>query len=1063
MTSSRRPTRGLRALVLAALVGLPASPTHAALTAGSLLVTDDGARGVFEVRATGLVVKVAKDTRLKHPFDAIVDVDGSLIVADRGTDPASLTTADGAIYRVDPGTGMLTATLASGAPLVNPSGLALEASGDVIVVDPDAVVNGSNGQVFRWRRVTGTLVPLSGCRNFNNPVRAVIEGGGDILVVDSNAVGSGAVFRLDAATGGCVTLLHGAKGESHGLVKPFGIALAADGTIVIADQNANPDDLVTDTGAVFAYSFATNAITRAFGNPALNRPRGVAVDDAGNYLVADAAAKKIYAVGSTGAVTTVSSSSFFNAPVQVRIIGAAAPPPLGHSRVDFLVVDRGADPRGLRTASGTGAVFGLDATTGLLSFLAGDPLFVNPYDAAIDRHGDLIVVDQDAGPSRRGAVFRVGRASKQVEQTIAEGKPFSNPSSVLAERDGTLLVADRDAAVNGSQAAIFRVDEDHGNVAPFSTSSELVNPVKIALDDAGNVLVADAGVSCPTPHATPTGPTPTRTGTTPTPTPTRTGPTATKTPGPCDDPAVRSFGSAVRVVDAGGAARTLTAEGAFVKLGGIDFDPMFGIVVADEDADPNHFGSSPGAIFQVDVFDGAVTPIASEESFFAGPRDVAVAPDGSYAVADAVVKKIFSVEPIDGTITLLSDSVDLVQPVAIVAVADRDGDGIPDGLDNCPAVANPDQRDQDGDGVGNVCDNCQTVANPGQEDVDADGVGDVCPQPPAAALTLCQHSVAQQAGVVFTKGMQAMSGCVGALLACETQAEKGTLVGDALASCRTAARTQTCAKAATLVGDLQARALKKLAGVRACGGIEVHELRKTVGGLGFEQTLVDCAALSPPGSLGDAVAVFDCLGRGLACDAGEATAALSPRAGTLLVAGGLAAAFPCVGTGSVGNAATATPPERVIRACQTKLAKVGGKLAATRLTDAERCVTALLACQSMREKGEFPTPDAAAACDTHATSGCTRNLEAIAKATAIARTGMVKGCSPLLASELQSALGFAGLEASCGALTSNDAIVDCVIGRASCSTDHAVALASPRANEVLGAAGLLAGFACLAP
>jgi hypothetical protein len=1062
MTSQLRPTRGLRAIVLAALLALSASPTHAALTAGSLLVTDDGARGVFEVRATGLVVKVAKDARLKHPFDAIVDVDGSLIVADRGTDSASVTTTDGAVYRVDPGTGMVKETLASGAPLINPSGLALEASGDVIVVDPDAVVNGSSGQVFRWQRATRALVPLSGCRKFNNPVRAVIEGDGDILVVDSDAVGSGAVFRLDAATGGCVTLLHGVKGETHGLVEPFGIALAADGTIVLADEDANPDDLATGTGAVFAYSFATNAITRVLGDPALNRPRGVAVDAAGNYLVADAAAKKIYGVGPTGAVTTVSSSSFFSAPVQVRIVGAAPPPPLGHSRVDFLVIDRGADPRGLGT--GTGAVFGLDATTGLLSFLAGDPLFVNPYDAAIDRRGDLIVVDQDAGPNARGALFRVGKASKQVEQTIAQGKPFSNPSSVLAEHDGTLLVADRDAAVSGSHAAIFRVDEDHGDVTPFSTSSELVNPVKIALDgDTGDVLVADAGVSCPTPSPTPTGPTPTRTGTTPTPTATRTGPTATRTPGPCDDPAVRSFGSAVRVVDAGGATRTLTAEGAFVKLGGIDFDPTFGIIVADEDADPNHFGSSPGAIFQVDVFDGAVTPIASEESFFAGPRDVAVAPDGSYAVADAVVKKIFRVEPIDGTITLLSDSVDLVQPVAIVTVADGDGDGIPDGLDNCPAIANLDQRDQDGDGVGNVCDNCQTVGNPGQEDVDADGVGDVCPRPPAAALTLCQRVVAQQAGVVFTKGMEAMSGCVGALLACETKAEKGTLFGDALASCRTAARTQTCAKAATLVGTLQARALKKLADARVCGGIDVHELRKTVGGLGFEQTLGDCAALSPPGSLGDVVAVFDCLGRGLACDAGEATAALSPRAGALLGAGGLAAAFPCVGTGSAGNAATAAPPERVVRACQAKLAKVGGKLATTRLTDAERCVTALLACQSMREKGEFPTPDAAAACDARAASGCSRNLDAITKATAIARTGMVKGCSPLLASELRSALGFAGLEAACGALTSNDAIVDCVIGRTSCSTDHAVALASPRASEVLGTAGLLAGFACLAP
>jgi hypothetical protein len=36
--------------------------------------------------------------------------------------------------------------------------------------------------------------------------------------------------------------------------------------------------------------------------------------------------------------------------------------------------------------------------------------------------------------------------------------------------------------------------------------------------------------------------------------------------------------------------------------------------------------------------------------------------------------------------------------------ADADGDGIPDLVDNCPNVANPDQKDTDGDGIGDACD-----------------------------------------------------------------------------------------------------------------------------------------------------------------------------------------------------------------------------------------------------------------------------------------------------------------------------------------------------------------------
>jgi len=90
--------------------------------------------------------------------------------------------------------------------------------------------------------------------------------------------------------------------------------------------------------------------------------------------------------------------------------------------------------------------------------------------------------------------------------------------------------------------------------------------------------------------------------------------------------------------------------------------------------------------------------------------------------------------------TLWIDSIGYELPgLAATALDDEDGDGIPDGEDNCPAVSNPGQADADKDGEGDVCDedndadgisdvedNCIAVANPNQEDMDGDGIGDAC-------------------------------------------------------------------------------------------------------------------------------------------------------------------------------------------------------------------------------------------------------------------------------------------------------------------------------------------------
>ncbi len=58
--------------------------------------------------------------------------------------------------------------------------------------------------------------------------------------------------------------------------------------------------------------------------------------------------------------------------------------------------------------------------------------------------------------------------------------------------------------------------------------------------------------------------------------------------------------------------------------------------------------------------------------------------------------------------------------------ADSDGDGAPNGSDNCPAAPNADQADGDSDDVGDVCDNCVSTPNQDQLNDDADALGNAC-------------------------------------------------------------------------------------------------------------------------------------------------------------------------------------------------------------------------------------------------------------------------------------------------------------------------------------------------
>jgi sugar lactone lactonase YvrE len=396
-------------------------------SAGDLFVVDNANYRVREVSVDGVITTVAGNgtngfsgdggaatkASLDYPGYLAADKFGNLFIVDGGNSRVRKVDTNGVITTIaGDGTGprCCNGVAATSANLFHPSGVAMDASGNLFIADTD-----------------------------NNLVRQV-DTNGIITVVAGILVNPYGYWSCD---GGAAT--------NAALNSPSGVAKDAAGNLFIADagndrvRKVDANGIITTVAGGFYpsplgdYGAATNA--------GLRYPAAVAVDISGNLFIADSQDNRVRKVDLNGIITTAAGDGAFGysdgtslaypTGVAVDMAGNLFIADEGNNRVRF--VD---EYTGMLTLAGNGT-----------SGYAGDggpatDAGLVPSAVAVDANGNVYIADLNSVVRRldvNGTITTVagnGMPGYSGDGGAATNASLSIPSGVAVDLSGNLFIAD---------------------------------------------------------------------------------------------------------------------------------------------------------------------------------------------------------------------------------------------------------------------------------------------------------------------------------------------------------------------------------------------------------------------------------------------------------------------------------------------------------------------------------------------------------------------------------------------------------------------------------------------
>ncbi len=271
----------------------------------------------------------ATTAEINQPYGTATDASGNVYIADAANAKVRVITSSGIIATIC-GTGTPGITgdglVATAAQLSYPMGVAVDASGNIYIADKGnnnvRKITKSTGIIST---IAGSVVGSPGTTGdngaataalLNQPVALALDAAGDIFVVDNGnnrvrKISSGTISAY-AGIGGA-----GAYGGDNGpatagqLWGPAGIAIDGNGQVYISDSGNNRVRYVDHlTSKIFTLAGIPTAGFSgdggAAGSAKLNKPLGLAVDASNNVYIADFKNNCVRRVSaSSAAITTV--------------------------------------------------------------------------------------------------------------------------------------------------------------------------------------------------------------------------------------------------------------------------------------------------------------------------------------------------------------------------------------------------------------------------------------------------------------------------------------------------------------------------------------------------------------------------------------------------------------------------------------------------------------------------------------------------------------------------------------------------------------------------------------